>query len=110
MNILRNTAGRFLILVVALVFAHALAAQPATTQETTTLKPIEDNWQPVDGKSTVVFKTTPQGKLKINLFFPQGLETGSEAFGHGFLFGGGLWPAARTVHHHCPSTLPAGEW
>ena len=34
------------------------------------LKPIETDIHPVDNKTVVVYKTTPQGNLRINLYFP----------------------------------------
>jgi hypothetical protein len=42
------------------------------------LKPIETDIRPVDNKAAAVYKTTPQGDLKINLYFPPPLsKTGS---------------------------------
>ncbi len=35
------------------------------------LKPIETELHPVGNKAVVVYKTTPQGDLKINLYFPR---------------------------------------
>ena len=34
------------------------------------LKPVETTLAPEGGKSVAVFKTTPQGELKIHLYFP----------------------------------------
>lgn len=51
---------------------------------------IEGKLQPVNGKSVVVFKTTPQGNLKINLFFPKDWKEGDHRPGIVFFFGGGM--------------------
>ena len=34
------------------------------------LRPLDTDAHPADGKTTLVYKTTPQGDLKINLYFP----------------------------------------
>ena len=52
------------ILVVALTLALAPAAHPA-------LKPTDGVITPQDYKSVLVFKTTAQGDLKMNLYFPK---------------------------------------
>ncbi len=54
------------------------------------LKPLEANWRPANGKSTLVFKSTPQGDLKINLFFPQDWKAANHRPCIIFFFGGGF--------------------
>jgi acetyl esterase/lipase len=54
------------------------------------LKPIDGAIRPADGKSVAVYKTTPQGDLKINLYFPQDWKPGDRRPGIVFFFGGGF--------------------
>jgi len=90
MKINTRTVGLMLVWV-AITLPHTLSAETvATTRETTVLKPLENNWRPVDGKSTVVFKTTPQGDLKINLFFPKDWKLDEHRSAIVFFFGGGF--------------------
>lgn len=52
------------------------------------LKPIETNVRPVDNKAVAVYKTTPQGDLRINLYFPSKWKAGDRRPAIVFFFGG----------------------
>ena len=52
------------ILLAVLVVESVIGAASAA------LKPIETDIHPVDNKAAAVYKTTPQGDLRINLYFP----------------------------------------
>jgi acetyl esterase/lipase len=54
------------------------------------LKTIGSDLQPTDSKSTVVYKTTPQGDLKINLYFPKDWKASDHRPAIVFFFGGGF--------------------
>jgi len=52
------------------ILIPVLVVQSAIGSASAALKPIEANIYPVDNKAVAVYKTTPQGDLKINLYFP----------------------------------------
>jgi hypothetical protein len=52
------------ILIAMLVVESVIGAASAA------LKPIETDIHPVDNKAMAVYKTTPQGDLRINVYFP----------------------------------------
>ena len=54
------------------------------------LKPIEADLQPADSKAAVVYKTTPQGDLKVNLYFPPEWKASDRRPAIIFFFGGGF--------------------
>ena len=54
------------------------------------LKPTEGAITPVDNKTVTVFKTTPQGDLKINLYFPKDWKSTDRRPAIVFFFGGGF--------------------
>ena len=64
--ILRRKASKEImrILLAVLVAESVIGAASAA------LKPIETDIHPVDNKAAAVYKTTPQGDLRINLYFP----------------------------------------
>lgn len=51
-------------------FIYALALHSAIAAAPSALKPLERDIHPVDKKAVAVYKTTPEGELKINLYFP----------------------------------------
>lgn len=53
------------------------------------LKPINADLQPVDNKAVAIYKTTPQGDLKMNLYFPPGWTKADRRPAIVFFFGGG---------------------
>ena len=57
---------------------------------TAALKPVESDLQIAEHKSVVVYKSTPQGDLKINLYFPADWKPGDRRPGIVFFFGGGF--------------------
>jgi acetyl esterase len=54
------------------------------------LKTIDGDFQPTDSKTAVVYKTTPQGDLKINLYFPKDWKASGHRAAIVFFFGGGF--------------------
>jgi acetyl esterase/lipase len=54
------------------------------------LKPIDDDLKPSGNQAVRVFKITPEGELKINLYFPVGWRAGDRRPGIVFFFGGGF--------------------
>jgi acetyl esterase/lipase len=71
-----------------LLFAiSALALAPASRAE---LKPIDDAFTVSENKSAAVFKTTPQGELKIHLYFPKDWKSSDHRAAIVFFFGGGF--------------------
>lgn len=52
------------------------------------LKPIETDIRPVDNKAAAVYKITPQGDLKINLYFPPNWKASDRRPAIVFFFGG----------------------
>jgi acetyl esterase/lipase len=65
----------------------ALAAVPLAGAA---LRTIDSDLKPVDGKSVAVYKVTPQGELKINLYFPKDWKPSDRRAGIVFFFGGGF--------------------
>lgn len=62
-----------------------LALAPAARS---TLKPADGPPTPVDNKSVAVFKTTPQGDLKMNLYFPKDWKSTDQRPATVFFFAG----------------------
>src|SRR5437870_3464982 len=54
------------------------------------LRPVDTDVKPSDNKSVLVYKTTPQGELKINLYFPPDWKRGDRRPSIVFFFGGGF--------------------
>src|ERR1700681_996477 len=54
------------------------------------LKPTDGAITPVDNKTVAVFKTTPQGDLKMNLYFPKDWKSTDHRPAIVFFFGGGF--------------------
>jgi acetyl esterase/lipase len=52
------------------------------------LKPIDADLRPLDNKAIVIYKTTPQGDLKVNLYFPSGWKKADRRPAIIFFFGG----------------------
>src|SRR5579862_275986 len=75
--------NRLTVLFTSAALMLAQKAQPA-------LKPIDGDLHPSDHKSTVIFKTTPQGDLKMNLYFPTDWKPSDRRPGIVFFFGGGF--------------------
>jgi acetyl esterase len=67
---------------VALGFLCLACGMPAA------LKPIETDLQPLANKAVVTYKTTPQGDLKMNLYFPPGWRKVDHRPAIVFFFGG----------------------
>jgi acetyl esterase/lipase len=67
---------------VALAFLSVVSAMPAA------LKPIDADLQPIANKAVVTYKTTPQGDLKMNLYFPAGWRKADRRPAIVFFFGG----------------------
>ena len=65
-----------------LAFLLVLGCAPAA------LKPIDAEFQPVDNKAAITYKTTPQGELKVNLYFPRGWRNADRRPAIVFFFGG----------------------
>ena len=68
----------------------AVAAAAVVPMASAELKPIDGDLKPSDNKTVRVFKTTPEGELKINLYFPEGWQAGDHRPGIVFFFGGGF--------------------
>ena len=72
----------------AIVFV--MAGLACGSLATAALKSVENDLQIVDHKSVVVFKSTPQGDLRINLYFPPDWKASDHRAGIVFFFGGGF--------------------
>jgi acetyl esterase len=70
-----------------IVFVIALALNPIGRAE---LHRVADTFQPVNKESAEVYKTTPQGDLKINLYFPKDWKADNHRPAIVFFFGGGF--------------------
>jgi acetyl esterase len=69
----------------------AVAVLCASSQAATAaLRPVSGDLSVVEHKSVVVYKSTPQGDLKINLYFPADWKPGDHRAGIVFFFGGGF--------------------
>lgn len=67
----------------------AAAALPlALGFATAALRPLPPDFHPVDGRAAAVYKTTPQGDLKTNLYFPPGWTAADRRPGIVLFFGG----------------------
>ncbi len=67
---------------VALAFLFLVSRTPAA------LKPIDADLQPRDSKAVATYKITPQGDLRMNLYFPPGWRKTDRRPGIVFFFGG----------------------
>jgi acetyl esterase len=67
---------------VTLAFLSVVSAMPAA------LKPIDADLQPLANKAVITYKTTPQGDLKMNLYFPAGWRKADRRPAVVFFFGG----------------------
>jgi acetyl esterase len=67
---------------VALALLCLAGAMPAA------LKPIDADLQPIENKAVATYKTTPQGDLRVNLYFPPGWKKGDRRPAIIFFFGG----------------------
>jgi acetyl esterase len=65
-----------------LTFLSLVSGMPAA------LKPIDADLQPVENKAVAIYKTTPQGDLKMNLYFPPGWRKTDRRPSIVFFFGG----------------------
>src|SRR5260370_11265388 len=70
------------ILRVVLALLWLVRAVPAA------LKPIETDLHPIGNKAVAVYKTTPQGDLRINLYFPPDWRDTDRRPAIVFFFGG----------------------
>lgn len=57
---------------VAMVRRVALAALCAASGLSAALKPLGAEFRPVDNKAVATYEGTPQGDLKVHLYFPPG--------------------------------------
>ncbi len=69
--------------------ATVFAAMAFAVAGSAAIKPLGD-LKPENNKSTVVFKTTPQGDLKVHLYFPGDWKPGDHRPGILLFFGGGF--------------------
>jgi acetyl esterase/lipase len=67
-----------------------LALLTLATVAPSALKPTDGAITPVDNKTITVFKTTPQGDLKMNLYFPKDWKSTDRRPAIVFFFGGGF--------------------
>ncbi len=65
-----------------------LIAVSITGTASAALKPIETDIHPVGNKAVAVYKTTPQGALRINLYFPPDWKASDRRPGMVFFFAG----------------------
>jgi len=65
-----------------------LAVQSVISTVSAALKPLTTEIHPVDNKAVAVYKATPQGDLRINLFFPPNWKAGDRRPGIVFFFAG----------------------
>jgi acetyl esterase len=70
------------ILPAVLVIASVIGAASAA------LKPIDADFHPVDNQAVAVYKTTPQGDLRINIYFPPNWRAGDRRPAIVFFFAG----------------------
>src|SRR5262249_49174085 len=70
------------------VLLAVLTAQSIIGQASPPLKPIASEIRPVDNKAVAAYKTTPQGDLKINLYFPPNWKSSDRRPVIVFFFGG----------------------
>jgi acetyl esterase len=70
------------------VLLAVLAVQSVIGAASAALKPIGSDIRPVDNKAVAVYKTTPQGDLKINLYLPPKWKSSDHRPAIVFFFGG----------------------
>jgi acetyl esterase len=70
------------------ILLAVLTVQSVIGAASAALKPIETDVRPVDNKAVAVYKTTPQGDLKINLYFPPNWKASDRWPAIAFFFGG----------------------
>ena len=75
----------------------ALAACLATAAS---LKTIDTDWKPSPNKNTVVYKSTPEGDLTIDLYFPHDWKAGDRRPAIVFFFGGGFTSGSTAQFSH----------
>ncbi len=68
----------------------ATVALAAAQMASAALKTIDVDLNPSDNKSVAVYKTTPEGELKIHLYFPRNWKPADRRPGIVFFFGGGF--------------------
>src|SRR5690348_11913238 len=76
--------------------AIVLAAMAFTSAGGGAIKPLGSDLKPENHKSTVVFKTTAEGDLKVHLYFPGDWKPGDHRPGILLFFGGGFTGGAPT--------------
>src|SRR5258708_27937310 len=67
-----------------------MVALAAAQMANAALKTIDGDLNPSDNKSVAVYKTTPEGELKIHLYFPKNWKPADRRPGIVFFFGGGF--------------------
>ncbi len=72
------------------IFGLAIAPLLVAASAGAALKPLDANLQPVSNKAVVVYKTTPEGDLKVNLYFPPEWKASDRRPAIIFFFGGGF--------------------
>ena len=70
--------------------SYTLAALVLASTATAALKPIDTGLKPTNDTSVAVYKTTPQGDLKIHLYFPKDWQPADRRPTIVFFFGGGF--------------------
>lgn len=71
-------------------FMFIVAAVASAVPSVAALKPLAGDVQVVDHSSVAVYKTTPQGDLKINLYFPEDWKPSDHRPAIVLFFGGGF--------------------
>ena len=72
------------------IIVSGIAALAFVLHAAAALKTVDGDLQVVDHRSVAVYKTTPQGELKINLYFPEGWKPSDHRPGIVLFFGGGF--------------------
>ncbi len=72
------------------VAAWALLGALTISEARASLVPIKGEVSPAAGEATLVYKVTPQGSLKIHLYFPKGWKASDRRAAIVFFFGGGF--------------------
>ena len=67
-----------------------MVALTAVPMASAALRTIDGELKPAENKSVAVYKTTPEGELKINLYFPKDWKSTDRRPGIVFFFGGGF--------------------
>src|SRR5689334_5709117 len=68
----------------------ALASLAFASMAAAALKPIDADLKPSNDRSVAVFKSTPEGELKIHLYFPKDWKPADRRPAILFFFGGGF--------------------